>query len=229
MDGVLPARSTAPIVLAPWWHTALLVFLVLTVAAVGTALVHGGRTDPLAGEHGVDRYGPLLFVQWGLCIYVCRVGRAHSVFLDLLGVAWGGLDRALLDAALAIAGWLVIKSSEAWLGGLQTPHATPTPAILPHTGADRIAWVVVAVSIGFCEEVVYRGYLQTQLTALAGPTLGIVLQAVLFGVAHADQGLDTAVRIMLYGVGFGVGARWRRSLVPGIVCHIAIDLAAGIL
>jgi membrane protease YdiL (CAAX protease family) len=147
----------------------------------------------------------------------------------LLGVAWAGLDRALVDAALAIAGWLVIESTAAWLGGLQMPHATATPAILPHTGADRIAWVAVAASVGLCEEVVYRGYFQAQITALAGPTLGIVLQAVLFGIAHADQGAAGAVRVMLYGLGFGVVARWRRSLVPGIACHIAVDLAAGFL
>jgi membrane protease YdiL (CAAX protease family) len=227
MDGVLPARTTARVGLAPWWHTALLVLLVLTVATVGTALVHGGWTAPLAAEQGADRYVPLLLMQWSLFIYVCRVGRARSVLLELLGVAWAGIDRALADAALAIAGWILVEISYAWAVHLGMPRATPS--ILPRTGADRIAWVVVAASIGFCEEVVYRGYLQTQLTALAGPTLGIALQALLFGVAHADQGQATAVRIALDGAAFGVVAGWRRSLVPGIVCHIGIDLAAGFL
>jgi hypothetical protein len=36
-------------------------------------------------------------------------------------------------------------------------------------------------------------------------------------------------RIALYGVGFGALARWRRSLAPGIVCHVWTDLASGLL
>jgi membrane protease YdiL (CAAX protease family) len=103
-------------------------------------------------------------------------------------------------------------------------------AILPHTGAERIAWVVVAASVGFCEEVVYRGYLQTQLAGWTGNVAAaIVAQAALFGLAHGEQGAAVAARFALYGVGFGVLARWRGSLAPGIVCHIGVDLAGGLL
>ena len=81
--------------------------------------------------------------------------------------------------------------------------------------------MLTAVTVGFCEEVIYRGYLQTQLTAFTGrASIAVVLQAALFGIAHGEQGLAVVVRFTLYGVLFGGLARWRRSLLPGIAAHI---------
>jgi uncharacterized protein len=90
--------------------------------------------------------------------------------------------------------------------------------------------VIVAASVGFGEELVFRGYLQTQLTAFTGSAgVGIVLQAVLFGIVHAEQGATTAARLAVYGLAFGALARWRRSLLPGIACHAWTDVASGLL
>lgn len=108
-------------------------------------------------------------------------------------------------------------------------RGAPTPSsLLPGNGVERLGWAAVALSAGFCEEVVYRGYLQSQLawfTRREGA--GILLQALLFGIAHGEQGGAAALRSVVYGVLFGVVARWRRSLWPGIVCHVAIDLTSG--
>jgi len=77
---------------------------------------------------------------------------------------------------------------------------------------------------------VYRGYLLVQLGAFSRSVIaGVVLQGVLFGLAHADQGFAAVVRLTLYGIGFGVVARTRRSLLPTILTHAAIDLSSGLL
>lgn len=102
--------------------------------------------------------------------------------------------------------------------------------LLPETGLERVVWLAVAASAGFCEEVVYRGYLQLQLTTFTGSALaGIVLQAALFGVAHADQGLQAVPRAALCGLMLGALARARKSQWPGILCHAGVDLASGFL
>ena len=51
----------------------------------------------------------------------------------------------------------------------------------------------------------------------------------MFGLAHGEQGASAAARAALYGAGLGALARWRRSLAPGIVCHVWTDLASGLL
>lgn len=219
-------------VLAPRWHTGALIFLMLAVAVTG---VVKGRSVPTgAASPSSDRivgvYLPLLLAQWTLALYVCRIGRSQSALRALLGRGWGGVRRGLTDAALAAAGWFLIEASEAALGRFGMSQNAAVVAMLPHSGVERAIWVLVAASVGFCEEVVYRGYLQTQLTAFTGKVaVAIGLQAILFGIAHGDQGLSTAIRFTVYGVGFGAVSRWRRSLVPGIACHVAVDLASGLL
>jgi membrane protease YdiL (CAAX protease family) len=102
-------------------------------------------------------------------------------------------------------------------------------AMRPGTASARVAWAIVAGSVGLSEEVVFRGYLQTQLAAFTGRwAVAWMLQAVLFGLAHAEQGAAAMVRLAGYGLALGALARWRKSLLPGIVCHVWTDLASGL-
>jgi membrane protease YdiL (CAAX protease family) len=218
---------------APAWHTAALVALVLAVAVTGTLMSRSGGGGPAPVTNGarVAVYGPMLVVQWSLLGYVAVVGRAGNALPSLLGRGWSGVRRACGDVALALACALTIEAiSLAWARVFGASGIAAVSALAPHDAQQRLAWVVVALSVGFCEEVVYRGYLQTQLTVFTGrPALGIALQAALFGVAHADQGLAAVPRVALAGLAFGVLARARRSLWPGIVAHASIDLAGVLL
>jgi hypothetical protein len=227
-----------PVPLAPRWHTAALVSLICAVALTGSLLASRGAAPAAAAAHGASGrlasvYLPMIVVQWSLLFYVCRIGRPRNALSSLLGARaqWSGLGRASADVALGIAGWVLIKGFElAWARVIGAGDGASVVAILPSTGVERAAWAVVAISAGFCEEVVYRGYLQTQLTAFTGrASAGIALQALLFGVAHGNQGRSAIVRLALYGLAFGVLARRRQSLWPGVVCHVWTDLASGLL
>lgn len=219
--------------LAPRWHTAMLVALMLAVAISGTLLQrHGalqGAAAPTVGSRILAQYLPILSVNWGLVLYVSRLFRTRNALPDLLGQRWQNWPRAAVDLTLALAACLVILM----LQGLYARHfgvgrSAAVAALLPSTEAERLIWVLVALSVGFCEEVVFRGYLQTQLAAFTGSaSAGLALQALLFGIAHAEQGWPMALCIAGYGVVFGVLTRVRGSLWPGIASHIAIDLLSG--
>jgi hypothetical protein len=84
--------------------------------------------------------------------------------------------------------------------------------------AEALAWVVVCCTVGFVEEIVFRGYLQRQIS--------VVLQAIAFGIAHGYEGVRSMIVIAVIGLAFGLTARLRRSLVPGMVAHAALDLYA---
>lgn len=120
---------------------------------------------------------------------------------------------------LAMHGWTLLRGS------------TPSPAVdrlLPHGPVDATLWILLSLSAGFAEELMFRGYLQRRLET-RGPILAILGQAVIFGVMHFYQGFWPVVRITIYGVMFGVVARWRRSLRPGMIAHAWTDIAAGLL
>ncbi len=220
-------------VLAPRWHTALLVLLLLSVATCGTLLQHyagSGSVPAKPVNAGISsQYLPLLVVNAGLVLYTCRLFRASNALPSLLGERWHTLRRACTDLALALLACALIQVLETLAAHhFGAGRNAAVAALLPRTGAERLVWVLVASSVGFCEEVVYRGYLLTQLTAFTGsPHWGVLLQAVLFGIAHAEQGLASALRIAGYGLVFGILAQLRKSLLPGIISHVTIDLAAG--
>lgn len=228
------AYSSERDALAPRWHTALLIAVILAVAGAGTLLASRGVTTPLQAApraRVTAVYLPLIVVAWSMLLYVCRVGRPRNELPRLLGAKWTTFGRAGADIALGVSGWLLVKGFElVWVRLFTTGASASVTAMLPQTWTERLAWVLVSVSAGFCEEVVFRGYLQTQLTAFTGrASVAIVLQAALFGIAHGEQGIGAMLRIALYGLGFGLLARRRRSLLPGIACHVWTDVASGLL
>jgi hypothetical protein len=151
-------------------------------------------------------YLPMIVVQWSLALYVCRVGRSRNALPSLLGEGWNSIGRACTDIAIGLSGWLTIKAVElAWVGVFGSHGGTSVVAMLPHSPSERVAWVVVSVSVA------------------------MALQAALFGIAHGDQGSGAVARLAFYGLALGVLARWRRSRVAGIVCHVWTDIASGLL
>lgn len=219
--------------LAPRWHTAILVALMLAVAISGSLLqrrgLSPGATLTAAGSRALSQYLPILSVNWGLVLYVSRLFRSRNALPDLLGRRWLSWGRAAVDLAFALAVCcLILLLNVLCARHFGAGRSAAVSVLLPSTGAERLIWVLVAVSVGFCEEVVFRGYLQTQLAAFTGSTnVGVALQAALFGIAHAEQGWTMALCITGYGVIFGVLARVRGSLWPGIASHVAIDLLSG--
>ena len=219
--------------LAPRWHTAILVGLMLAVAISGSLLQRHGLSPrapaTAAGSRVLSQYFPILGVNWGLVLYVSRLFRSRNALPDLLGRRWQSWGRAAVDLTLALAACVVIQLlTVLYARHFGAGRSAAVSALLPSTGAERLVWVLVALSVGFCEEVVFRGYLQTQLAAFTGSTsVGVALQAALFGIAHAEQGWTMALCIAGYGLIFGVLARLRRSLSPAIASHIAIDLLSG--
>jgi membrane protease YdiL (CAAX protease family) len=218
--------------LAPAWHTWILVALIVLVAAVGSLLTAaGGSAAPVitGSSRVVVAYVPMLLVQWGLLAYVARIGRPRSALASLLGRRWTTVAAAASGLALAVAAFGAIEACQALPIGLAAQPGPAVRALLPFTATERWVWIAVALSAGFCEEVVYRGYLQVQLAAFTrSAAWGVALQALLFGLAHLEQGPAVAARLGLYGLGLGVLAWWRRSLLPGIVAHVAVDLLSAL-
>jgi uncharacterized protein len=228
------AAPRAPQSLAPPWHTAALIALIVAVAVTGTLLTSRGvaaQAPAAPAARSAVLYLQMLLVAWALLFYVCRVGRPRNMLPALLGQGWTSLGRAATDVALAASGWLLLKVCElAWARLFATAASPAVAAMLPHTPIECIAWGLVSVSVGLSEEVVYRGYFQAQLAAFTGRAgVASVLQAALFGLAHAEQGTGAMLRLAAYGLAFAALARWRRSLLPGILCHAWTNLASGLL
>ncbi len=218
--------------LAPAWHLAALVGLILVVAITGSVITGstGAVQRPPTTSEITLGFAQMATVQLALLAYVCRVGRGRWHFGVLLGEEWRPRRRAPVDIvmALAVVG-CVVGLESAWRGLTGGSADAATATFLPHTTAQIAAWILVATIVGVSEEVVYRGYLQQQLGARARSALiGAVASAGLFGIAHLEQGPATAARAGFYGLLLGAVALRRRSLVPGILAHVTLDIMAGV-
>jgi membrane protease YdiL (CAAX protease family) len=111
----------------------------------------------------------------------------------------------------------------------QSPGQNPLLPLLPHGRIELAVFCLVALSAGFCEELIFRGYLLRQLSAVTrSRTAGLLLQSIAFGLGHGYQGLARMAIIAVEGCMFGLLARWRQSLRPGMMAHALQDAIAGI-
>jgi membrane protease YdiL (CAAX protease family) len=230
----LMPTATSPAPVAPAWHTALFVVVIVCFAALsartqGQMVAHRGRVTvyllTLAWE-----YLLVGFILWG--------ARKQGVTLrEIVGGRWKSPESLLIDVAIAFAFWMVAAGTLAALSfalGLASPSQVAEAkkqlgALLPQTGLELGIWIVLSTTAGFCEEIMFRGYLQQQFRAATRSTAAaIVLQAVVFGIAHAYQGGRRMVLIAVYGALFGMLAVWRKSLRPGMIGHAMQDSFSGI-
>jgi hypothetical protein len=234
---VLPEVGYAPQkAVAPWRHTAILIAFFVLMAAGGAALQHRARGRADLVEHRPDvtlLYVLLVAGEWGLVYYVWKGGlrRSGVSLLQLIGGQWTSLRSVFVDAALAFGLWIVWQGfSFLWVRWPGAGHAGSISPLLPNGMTEGALWVLLSISAGISEEIVFRGYLQRQLTAFTGrASLALILQAAVFGIAHGYQGVHACLSIAIYGAMFTLLALWRKSLRPGIIAHAWTDIAGGLL
>ena len=100
-------------------------------------------------------------------------------------------------------------------------------ALIPHTPGEFRRFVALCFTAGFCEELLYRGYLVWALRPALGLYPAAAASMVMFGLAHLYQGAKFGVRAFYAGVAMGLLALVTRSVVPGMVLHALVDLAGG--
>jgi len=228
-------NSSCPKLVAPRWHTVLLVALFLALTLGGALFQREARSQPgrmLQHSNVVPLYLSLIAMEWGLFFYVWKGGlrRSGTKLRDLIGGRWQSLREVAIDAMLALGIWtvwmIIEKGWEHWFG---PEHAASIQAFLPRRGVEILLWVAVSVSAGICEEVVFRGYFQRQFEAFTrSKWIALFLQAALFGISHGYQGVEACVKIAIFGALYGLLALWRGSLRPGIIAHAGSDILSGI-
>jgi hypothetical protein len=227
-DTVKP-QPVAPV--AAWWHTVLLVVIIVgfSVYQGQPRLVARAASFPTR----LPIYGATLVYELLLFAYVWLLGllpRKVSI-REIIGGRWNRFADFLIDVATAflftIVVWVVLVACSLLLRFSGAKAAAP---LFPQTWKELTGFVVLAVVAGFCEEFIFRGYLQRQFLAWTGTTwIAIALQAVIFGTAHYYQGWRGIVTITLYGALFGILAALRKSLRPGMMQHAGQDAFSGII
>jgi len=195
--------------------------------------------DPLPAGMRTKFYRNIIVSQWtlvGLAALVLYTGRTGARGqLAILGQTFGrDLSLTLGVAAILVVSFAVLSSitlrqlRRATADQLPS-HARRAGRILPRTRAERLWFVGVALTAGICEEILYRGYLPWFVWGLTGSlTLAFGLATLAFALGHAYQGRGGVIVTGVLGVFLSAVVVLTRSLVPGQILHVLVDLVNGI-
>jgi uncharacterized protein len=100
-----------------------------------------------------------------------------------------------------------------------------TRLLLPDTMREKLlAVLLVAPSAGFCEELLYRGYLLPQLSRYFSSTSWAwVASSAAFGLAHSYQGISGVLQAGLLGALLAYPMVKTGSVYPAMAAHFLID------
>lgn len=98
----------------------------------------------------------------------------------------------------------------------------------PTNRRERWMWVILSLSAGVGEELVWRGVLPALLTAASGSlAAALVLSVVSFSLAHAIQGPRSVFAIAALAAAFHALVWISGSLYVGMAVHFIYDVIAG--
>lgn len=93
-------------------------------------------------------------------------------------------------------------------------------------GKVTLLKLVVMVLVICCEEIVWRGAIQTSAERYVRPQGASVVTALAYAAAHVPVGSPLlAVVALLCGLFWGALTAWSRSLVPALISHLIWDLS----
>jgi uncharacterized protein len=175
-------------------------------------------------------YISVIALEWLLVWLVLRGLRAKGMGLwDIMGGRWRNWKDVAVDVAFCIPFLF------AWQGAARLMHHLLGPtesksiaSLLPRNALEIVIWIAVSISAGICEEVVFRGYFQKQFAAYTRSMIAaVMLQGIVFGIAHAYQGVQLVVIISILGMLYGWFAAWRRNLRANMMAHGWTDIWSG--
>lgn len=227
-----------PKMIAPWWHFVVFFLIVAGTLYSGWAAQQHAAEHPQSSSAALAPSHPGASKAWLgaaaadlLFLLYCWAGvrGQGGSLLALSGGRWTTWQQLAGDIGVALPFWLVwegVAYGVYWvLGPNQASAVFP---LLPRTVAEAGAWVTLSLTAGFCEELIFRGYLQRQLLAISGSVVAAVIgQGLVFGLVHSYQGWKSVTVIAVLGILYGTLAALRGNLRANIMSHAWSDIFEG--
>jgi membrane protease YdiL (CAAX protease family) len=204
-------------------------FLYISIGIAVGMFFHARNAAPAPAASKLPFYFMMIAVEVFFVWFVAMGAKAHGYGLgDIVGRGWRNLVDAGIDILVAAGTVAFLKFSKPILFYFLGRWTSNTGFLLPTNFSESATWIAVSLAAGFCEEAVYRGYLQRQLWSVTKSLpLALVLQALIFACGHLYQGWRPALVTAIYGLIFGLVAAWRRSIIPGAIAHAIVDILGG--
>lgn len=180
----------------------------------------------------LQRHDHSYFWPFWVLIAVLHWSSVAIVIVLLKRVGRGLTDIGLRSSPLGVAAMigipLVVGLVLTLLHGA-SGSGQQASVVSPATLGERLFWIFMSITAGFCEELVYRGfYVRTLQGHKMRTWLAVLVATLAFVLMHGVTALTLTASLTIFvaGLVFSGIFLWRRSLVPGICLHALIDVAS---
>jgi len=217
-------------------------YLLIAVLLVGSPLyakfIWFPRMHALP-EHGGAVTRSLLFAQtiifeWALFAIALLSWQVYGRPLEDIGLVMPGGWRffVAVGLGLVILVLLVLQNAR----GMRDAESRSEMldafgdilAMVPRARLDGGMWVVLSITAGVCEELLYRGVLLWYLLNYMPAPVAWVAAAVLFGWGHFYQGPKGMIQTAMVGAAMLALYVISGSLWVSMAVHVAIDVNSGL-
>jgi membrane protease YdiL (CAAX protease family) len=168
-------------------------------------------------------WGSVALLHWSSVALVIVLLRRAGGRLQDIGLYLSALRVVAMVGLPLVVGLALIVLRET-SPAIEGPPSEPS-GMSPITLGQRLFWIFMSFTAGFCEEVVYRGFGIRLLQGRGMRTgLAVVLATTAFVFVHGIAGLILFPVYFLGGLLFAALFLWRRSLTPGVCLHALIDV-----
>ena len=206
----------------------------LVVVALGAPL----RASSTRRASRLQRYWHTIRWQW-LCVALLAIAVPLAEIITPAGIAASTLYAAPALWFIVLGNMLLLMYAPialAWISPRRR-HKLLAPFVrvrawLPQTLRERTTWILLSVTTGICEEILFRGfalhYLMRSPLGLNLP-LSIMIACLLFGLGHRYQGWRGVLQTCCFGaVMSGLFVATGSLLLP-IVVHVLVNLRIALL
>jgi uncharacterized protein len=219
------------------WDAWLLTFALVVVVPVGGYLrfrrLQCRIDSAVSARTKLRLYATTICMQWILVGAMLLVAGRHGLSAADAGERLGSarLTFAVTLGLLAILAVVAaILLPRVWRAKPETLAAAlgRMRGLAPTLSWEMVAFALVCLTAGVCEELLYRGWLVNLLRVATGSVwIAVSVGSVAFGLGHAYQGVRGMLRTGFIGLQLAVLYIAIGSLVPGQVLHAAVDLVGG--
>ncbi|HZD93772.1 MAG TPA: type II CAAX endopeptidase family protein, partial [Candidatus Sulfotelmatobacter sp.] len=227
-----PRSSGAYIPIASRRHFVVMLLIQAALVAIGFWLQSRSGSDSILPQsrNVLPLYLSVIALEWGLVATVRGAANERGISLwQIIGEHWKSWKNIVLDIAICVPFVFAWEMTARFMHRLLGPdQAKSIGSLLPQSTLEVLLWIVVSISAGICEEIIFRGYFQRQFAAYTSSmTAGVLLQALVFGLGHSYQGVKQVVIISVLGLLYGALAAWRRNLGSNMIAHAWTDIWNG--
>lgn len=135
---------------------------------------------------------------------------------------WPAIMLATVAVAVASSGAVALGIELHWLPAIKGSHRELAAILATASPPWKLGFVLSGSLLpGVCEELLFRGYMQSRLLKRWSPPVAIGVTSIMFAAMHIDP--TYMVFVLPSGVWLGYLA-WRTgSILPGIACHAFVN------